>query len=88
MSKTATRQLPESTNIKHFIKMLGEKNYSNADKYLKKIIEDKLQSKISKQYQKLWVEQYLVNYSSNTCFAVGHWIVSQPTGSLAVLLEN
>jgi hypothetical protein len=41
----------ESNNIKSFIKTLGEKNYSTADKYLKKIIEDKLQSKISKQYQ-------------------------------------
>ena len=51
MSKAAIRKLSESTNIEHFIKTLGEKNYSNADKYLKKIIEDKLQSKISKQYQ-------------------------------------
>tara|TARA_Y100000310_G_C19940973_1_gene472537 strand:- start:52 stop:207 length:156 start_codon:yes stop_codon:yes gene_type:complete len=41
----------ESLNIKHFVKLLGEKNYSSADKYLKKIVEDKLQSKIAKQYQ-------------------------------------
>jgi hypothetical protein len=41
----------ESTNIKHFIKMLGESDYSGADSYLKQIVNDKLQAKISKQYQ-------------------------------------
>ncbi len=48
--------MKEQTDIKHLIKHLGEKNYSEADKYLKKVVEDKLQQKISKQYhtQKLY----------------------------------
>ena len=44
--------MKEQTDIKHLIKHLGEKNYSEADKYLKKVVEDKLQQKISKQYHK------------------------------------
>jgi len=42
----------ENTNIKQFIKQLGEKNYSGADKYLKQVVEDKLKSKITSQYKK------------------------------------
>jgi len=46
----------ESTDIKNFINELGQKNYSGADKYLKKVVEDKLQTKIAKQIktQKLY----------------------------------
>jgi hypothetical protein len=48
--------LRESTDIKNFINELGQKNYSGADKYLKKVVEDKLQTKIAKQIktQKLY----------------------------------
>ena len=40
--------MKEETNIKNFIKELGEKNYIVADKYLKQVVEDKLQAKIQK----------------------------------------
>ena len=48
--------MKEQTDIKHLIKHVGEKNYFAADKYLKKVVEDKLQAKIKKQYnnQKLY----------------------------------
>ena len=39
-------------DVKNFINELGQKNYSEADKYLKKVVEDKLQSKIKDQYTK------------------------------------
>ena len=42
----------EQTYIKQFIKQLGEKNYSVADKYLQQVVEDKLQAKIAAQYKK------------------------------------
>jgi hypothetical protein len=47
-----SKNMNENTNIKQFIKQLGEKNYSGADKYLKQVVEDKLKSKITSQYKK------------------------------------
>lgn len=42
----------EQPEIKQFIKQLGEKNYSEADKYLQRVVEDKLKAKIADQYNK------------------------------------
>ena len=47
-----SQNMDETTNIKQFIKQLGEKNYSGADKYLQRVVEDKLKSKITSQYKK------------------------------------
>jgi hypothetical protein len=47
-----SNNMNENTNIKQFIKQLGEKNYSGADKYLKQVVEDKLKTKIAGQYKK------------------------------------
>ena len=47
-----SNNMNENTNIKQFIKQLGEKNYSGADKYLKQVVEDKLKTKITGQYKK------------------------------------
>jgi hypothetical protein len=42
----------ESSQIKRFIKQLGEKNYSVADKYLQRVVETKLKDKIAAQCNK------------------------------------
>ena len=42
--------IQESGQIKRFIQALGEKNYSHADKYLKRVVERKLHSRIKDQY--------------------------------------
>ena len=47
MSQEQTNQpKPEQGNISKFIKHLGEENYAEANKYLKKAVEDKLSDKI------------------------------------------
>lgn len=50
--KNMQESIDTNTDVKNFINELGQKNYSEADKYLKKVVEDKLQSKIKDQYTK------------------------------------
>ena len=42
----AMRKMKESTSIKSFIKSLSQKNYAEANKYLKDIVDSKIKSKI------------------------------------------
>ena len=53
MRKQQNNQLkPEQINISKFIKHLGEENYAEANKYLKKAVENKLSDKI-KSYKNI-----------------------------------
>lgn len=47
-SKTATLTKKESLLISKFLLSLNEKNYSSANKYLKKIVEAKLNKRLAK----------------------------------------
>jgi len=43
----------EKVNISKFLKHLSEKNYSSAHKYLKAIVDDKVNAKIAQRIAKI-----------------------------------
>ena len=47
--KKSNEPKPVQVNISKFIKHLGEENYAEANKYLKKAVEDKLSNRIKDQ---------------------------------------